>query len=146
MFFTWKDITLIFLSFILFFLICYLLCCCGFVVFYFGKKFEINLIKYINDKIGLINDTLKIKKNEKIYELNKNLLIITGCTIGIMILFLIYIIYMNLDLYVDIYNKLGEYIGFNIILFLLFNVPFYFYILYHTSYYVQIDLSKIVEN
>jgi hypothetical protein len=146
MFFNWKDITLIILSFILFFLICYLLCCCGFVIFYFGKKFEINLIKYINNKIGLINEKLKIKKNDKIYELNKDLLIITGCTIAIMILFLVYIIYMNLDLYVEIYNKLGEYIGLNMLLFFLFNVPFYLYILYHTCNYVKIDLSKIVEN
>lgn len=146
MFFTWKDITLIFLSFILFFLICYLLCCCGFVIFHFGKKFEENLIKYINDKISLVTNKIKLEKNEKIYELNKDLLIIAGCTIGIMIFFLVYIIYMNLDLYIEVYNKMGEYIGLNILLFFLFNVPFYLYILYHTCNYVQIDLSKITEN
>jgi hypothetical protein len=145
MFFTWKDITLIFLSFILIFLICYLMCCCGFVIFHFGEKFETNLIKYINDKISLVSNKIKLEKNKKIYELNKDLLIITGCTIGIMMLFLIFIIYMNLDLYVEVYNKMGEYIGLNMLLFFIFNGPFYLYILYHTCNYVNIDLSKIIE-
>ena len=146
MFFTCKDITLIILSFFLLFLICYLLCCCGFIIFYFGKKFEENLIKYINDKISLVTNKIKLKKNEKIYELTKDLLIITGSSIGILILFFIYIIYMNLDFYMEVYNKMGEYMGLNMLLFFLFNVPFYLYILYHTSNYIQLDLSKITEN
>ena len=65
MFFTCKDITLIILSFFLLFLICYLLCCCGFIIFYFGKKFEENLIKYINDKISLVTNKIKLKKMKK---------------------------------------------------------------------------------
>ena len=53
---------------------------------------------------------------------------------------------MNLDFYMEVYNKMGEYMGLNMLLFFLFNVPFYLYILYHTSNYIQLDLSKITEN
>lgn len=146
MLFTWKDITLLFISFLLVFLINYVTICTCYIVFYFSKKFETNLLKNINNKIKLINDKLKIKKNEKKYELTKDLLIITFCIVGIMLLLLAYIIYMNLDLFKNVYNQIGHYIIFNLLLFMIFNVPFYLYIIYYTSNYIKLDLVKVLNN
>ena len=146
MLFTWREITLLIITLIIYFLINYITICSCYIIFYFSKRFEKNLLNFINQKIKLINKNFKINENKNIYEFTKDLLIVTGCVVGIFVLILIYIIYMNSDLYIKIYNEMGKYIIFNIILFLIFNIPFYLYIIYHTSNYIKFDFSKILNN
>jgi len=142
MLFSWKDITLLLISSILLFLINYIIISTCYIYFHFSNKFENNLLKQINNYIP--GDYIKVKKNNNIYEFTKDLLIIVSSCVLVMISLLIYIIYINFDLFNYVYKETKDYIILNILLFMLFNVPFYLYIIYYTSNYIQLDIISII--
>lgn len=138
-----KEVVFLGLVLLLAYLFVYFLFSTLFVVFYFGNKIENKFVKFLNDKVNEIPFITHTVEKKPISQsvLQKDMLIGIFVFLLFLLLLIIALVFINKQIFSQVYNRFKFQLGINLLLVLSFNVPVFIYIIFYSSKYLTLNMK-----